>query len=330
MDQDASLKNKLLCSFLSIYRSYHDPKNPNIRKDKEFIQTEKIFLGLFGLGLLETFSFLFNECYSDEHFQEWIIDRKGKATYDQAVLSFTKWYNHTQNQTPDKEPLNALPLNDYLSLEQHRFWEENGYLKVEGVINGQQCDSVVEIICEELNIDLDNKDTWNNNNEKLQGIMFQVFQHDAISAIRNDQSIKAIFSDLYKTNSLIPNVDKLGYNPPLKEGINFKGSPLHWDFDMENGPDYYIQGLVYLNDVPENRGAFTLVPGFHHQLEPFLQQYNDVEKAIDFLRKEKKEIAVAGKKGDLILWLEALPHAASPNYSDSPRFVQYISFSKLH
>jgi ectoine hydroxylase-related dioxygenase (phytanoyl-CoA dioxygenase family) len=39
-------------------------------------------------------------------------------------------------------------------------------------------------------------------------------------------------------------------------------------------------------------------------------------------------IPVPGKKGDIVLWLQTLPHAASANHSDLPRFVQYISFSK--
>ena len=53
------------------------------------------------------------------------------------------------------------------------------------------------------------------------------------------------------------------------------------------------------------------------------------ELALETLRDSEEIIALAGKKGDLIVWLESLPHAASPNYSDQPRFVQYISFHKF-
>lgn len=327
MEHRTQQNNKLLCPFLSVYRSYHDPKNLNLKKDEDFIRIEKIFLSIFGLGLYETFNFLFTECSSDDHFQDWIINRKGTDYYNQAVLSFNKWQIQKGN---DGETINDLPIKDYLSLDQYSYWEENGYLKIEGIINEHQCDSVVEIICDELNIDLNDKETWYNNTKQLQGIMLQIFQHDAISAIRNNESIKSIFSSLYKTVKILPNTEKLGYNPPLKSGSDFKGSPLHWDFDLENGPDYYIQGLVYLNDVPENRGAFTVLPGFHHQIKSFLKEHKNIEEAIDFLRKEKKEIHIPGKKGDLILWLESLPHAASPNYSDFPRFVQYVSFNKLN
>ena len=36
---------------------------------------------------------------------------------------------------------------------------------------------------------------------------------------------------------------------------------------------------------------------------------------------------VAGKAGDLVIWHSALPHGSSPNSSDRPRIVQYITMS---
>ncbi|RZK42715.1 MAG: phytanoyl-CoA dioxygenase, partial [Pedobacter sp.] len=136
-------------------------------------------------------------------------------------------------------------------------------------------------------------------------------------------------SQLYGGKNVVPNTEKLSYNPPENTQYRFAGSPLHWDIDFNSGIQYHIQGLIYLNDVPAKRGALTLIQGFHHEIETFLAGHPSPEVAIEKLRTENRQIAIAGKKGDLIVWLEALPHAASPNQSDQPRFVQYVSFGVL-
>ncbi|WP_222621819.1 phytanoyl-CoA dioxygenase family protein [Pedobacter fastidiosus] len=59
-----------------------------------------------------------------------------------------------------------------------------------------------------------------------------------------------------------------------------------------------------------------------------IQIHPEPEDALKILRAQSKPAKIAGKKGDLILWLEALPHAASPNRSSLPRFVQYVSYIK--
>ncbi|RZK16630.1 MAG: phytanoyl-CoA dioxygenase, partial [Flavobacterium sp.] len=129
------------------------------------------------------------------------------------------------------------------------------------------------------------------------------------------------------TEQLTANCDKVSYNPPETDTFKFKGSTLHWDIDFAAGPQYYIQGLVYLNDVPVNRGAFTLVPGFHKKTKDVLKDESP-ENALAKIKETEEIKYLAGKKGDLIIWLQAIPHAASANHSNLPRFVQYVSFLK--
>ncbi|MNR16299.1 hypothetical protein D3C85_1328940 [compost metagenome] len=64
-------------------------------------------------------------------------------------------------------------------------------------------------------------------------------------------------------------------------------------------------------------------------MEEYLSRFDDPESAMTALRNKGLQIPIEGKKGDLIVWLESLPHAASPNHSDSPRFVQYVSFNEV-
>ena len=317
------MHNSSISPFLDVYRLHHHPSHPQKQTDESFTQTEQLFLNVFQLGLFEVYDFLYTKCIDSNHFTQWIIDVKGQDFFDTASFQFNELQNGRNN-------LHQTGFIDVLTAEQHAFWNTNGYLKIEKLIEEQDCDAVTDLICQTLNIDLADAATWYPQHELLQGLMLQKYQDEAIANIRNNTPLKAVFSSLYGHNNILANCEKVSYNPPVNQHFTFKGSPLHWDINFEIGPRYYIQGLLYLNDVPANRGAFTLIPGFHHQIDDYLTQFDHPESAIADLRNKGLEIPVEGKKGDLIVWLESLPHAASPNCSDLPRFVQYVSFNEVN
>jgi hypothetical protein len=307
--------------FLSLYRNHHHPHHAIKQVDEIFFQAEKMFLNIFQIGLFEVYEFLYNLCEDDHHFKNWIISLKGEEFYEKKAFEFNHWYKSNQQ-------FDSTTVDDFLTADQLNFWEENGYLKIDQMIDHERCDAVIALIDNKLQIDIKNKDTWYPNDHKMQGLMLQLYQGEALENIRNDKNIKAVFASLYQTNNILPNCEKVSFNPPENSHFSFKGSPLHWDIDFNVGPTQHIQGLLYLNDVPVNRGPFTLIPGYHHQIAATLENYQSPELALVELRKSDKIISIPGKKGDLIVWLESLPHAASPNYSDQPRYVQYISFYK--
>ncbi|ARS39457.1 hypothetical protein CA265_07250 [Sphingobacteriaceae bacterium GW460-11-11-14-LB5] len=311
-----------ISTFLEIYRLHHHPKHPQKQQDESFVKAEQIFLNIFQLGLFEIYDFLYSKCIDTDHFKHWIIDLKGQDFFNTASVQFDEQLHLTNNPHKTDFP-------DVLTSEQHAFWNTHGYLKIEGLVNESDCNAVCELICKTLNVDLTDPQTWYPQHELLQGLMLQKYQDEAIAHIRNHAQIKQVFSSLYKHNNIFANAEKVSYNPPVNQYFSFKGSPLHWDIDFQTGPSYYIQGLLYLNDVPANRGAFTVIPGFHHQIDEYLTNFSDPEAAISALRNKGLEIPVEGKKGDLIVWLQSLPHAASPNHSDLPRFVQYVSFNEV-
>ena len=44
-----------------------------------------------------------------------------------------------------------------------------------------------------------------------------------------------------------------------------------------------------------------------------------------------KPQAITASAGDMVIWHQALPHCATPNYGTSPRMVQYLSYiSEAH
>lgn len=307
--------------FLSIYRSKRNPQNLNSKDEPDFLAAESYFLNTFEIGLFEVYNFLYQDCKSDAHFEDWLINLKGLAFYQEKKNLFNKWCEGKQALA------NEVYRRQFLSKDEILFWETNGYLQLSEFIAKEDCDEVVVLICETLGVDLIDSKTWYPKHDLLQGLMLQLYQGKAIEKIRKNSRLFEAFADLYETKQLIANSEKVSYNPPETDSFHFMGSALHWDIDFGKGPRYYIQGLVYLNDVPEDRGAFSVIPGFHKKIAEVLKNESP-EVAITKIQETEKLVYLGGKKGDVILWLEALPHAASPNRSDLPRFVQYISFLK--
>jgi ectoine hydroxylase-related dioxygenase (phytanoyl-CoA dioxygenase family) len=131
---------------------------------------------------------------------------------------------------------------------------------------------------------------------------------------------------LYGTTHIHKVIDKVSFNPPETSFYKFRGSPLHWDVSLVLPVPFKLQGLLYLNDVDENDGAFHCVPGFHNQLEDWLNNLGPGINPRDAAILQLKPQPVPGKAGDFIIWQQALPHWASPNHGKTPRFVQYHTY----
>jgi len=123
------------------------------------------------------------------------------------------------------------------------------------------------------------------------------------------------------------NPDRVGFNPPEIANWKFPGPGLHWDVSLQLPIPFGLQGILYLNDIASNQGAFTLVPGFHNKIESWLKNLpanaNPRNENIHSLGTKP----IAANAGDFIIWHQALPHGSSPNTTLQPRFVQYINYA---
>lgn len=306
-------------SFLSDFRN--DTLRSGNKKDKniDFLKKSKIFKALFELDNWDLYQYLFTDCKDDAHFESWLRDRIGETAYLEAIKQFSEIENIS---IPESE---AYELQTLTTI-QVESWEEDGYLVLSQFIDEETCDAIREVICKELQIVETDPNTWCPSDPRWQGIMLFSVRDETVERLRRDGRIRAVFEDLYQSKKLIPVNTPLGYMPPLSTGYPFKASPLHWDIDIDLGLQYHIQGMVYLQDVEDDGGAFSLIPGIHKNFHGLIAKYGSMEGAQEWLRDQNKEKKIAGKKGDLILWIESMPHAATPNESDQPRFVQYISF----
>lgn len=314
----------LHCKFTTLFYECHNNIKSGITNpsDPDFDHKQEIWMSIFGLGKYETYQFLYSQCNSAQHLNEWILSLKGADFMDTATLKFNQWEESRLIAADEVIP-------QLLSPEQLQFWETNGYLKISNLLPAAHCDAVKQLICTHLHIDLTEPESWYQKNESWQGLMVQLYQDKAINDIRNNPDIFNLFAGLYNTSNIVANTDKVSFNPPETADWQFSQDKLHWDIDFNRFDENYIQGLVYLDDVPEDRGAFRAVPGFHKRFKSWIQPFETLHDAHNEMRNQETGTLIPGKKGDVIIWLNTLPHAASRNRSTIPRFVQYISFSRL-
>lgn len=255
-----------------------------------------------GVGIDEALQYLYFEKPSLEEFEAWVSKKEAKVS-------------HTITQ---EKPV----LND----EELLFFETNGYLILQNAIPQEDCIAVREIIWEFLEMDPEIPETWYKNHPDQRGLMVNFFDHPQLEKNRASARIKKAFEQLYQSEAIYKTMDKVSFNPPVTPNYTFKGSDLHWDVSLKLPIPFRLQGLIYLSDCGPQDGAFHCVPGFHKEITSWMTQVPSNTTARQYALETLKPKPIAAKAGDMIIWHQALPHCASPNYGTTPRMVQYLSY----
>jgi hypothetical protein len=175
----------------------------------------------------------------------------------------------------------------------------------------------------------DDPASWDRPHPLRQNIMVQRFRGEPLERNRRNPRVRGAFEQLYGRRDIWPTVDRLGFNPPTPEECVAAPARLHWDVDLRQPVPFLLQGLIYLEDVAADQGAFSCVPGFQHRLDAWLRTLSPGSdpqmQDLDALGR----VYVPGKAGDLVIWHQALPHGASRNTSRRPRLVQYLTYLPL-
>ncbi|WP_378937217.1 phytanoyl-CoA dioxygenase family protein [Pedobacter sp. BG31] len=280
-------------------------------------QLDKTLLSILGLGLEQTLTYVFQHAPTFEEFEQWIVHTSGIPTGEQ-ISKFNSLFDET--------PRSSQPIPSVLSDEELAFWDENGYLILKNAVPKEDCQATVDVICDFLNIKLDDTNTWYGDHNARQGIMVQLFQHPLLQKNRQTARIRMAYEQLWQRSDVWVTTDRVGFNPPETETWKFPGPDLHWDCSLELPIPFNLQGLLYLADTAPNQGAFTLVPGFHNRIFAWLHSLpNGTNPRTENLHM-LGSLPIAALAGDFIIWHQALPHGSSPNTSSKPRFVQYINY----
>lgn len=278
-----------------------DPQNADLSKTNWNNEIKTLYQ--LGIGMEDTLQFLYFEKPDYESFKNWINSRKRDIALEPEDLT-----------------------DDVLSEQDLEFWNQNGYVVVKNAISKKDCEDTQKAIWEYLKMDPNNKESWYDSHEDLKGLMLNFSDHETLNRNRFSPRVKKAYEQLYKTTKIYKTIDKVSFNPPETENFNFLGSPLHWDMSLKKPLSFGLQGLLYLTDCGPDDGAFHCVPGFHNQIDQWLDELEPHEKPREKALQTLQAKPIIGEAGDFIIWHQALPHCATPNKGKKPRMVQYLTY----
>ena len=142
-----------------------------------------------------------------------------------------------------------LPSEDtVLTLEDHTFFEENGYVVIHEAVPREDVEAVVELVWEFLGMDPDDPEDWYRAPLRTNG-MVEVYQHQALWNVRQHPRIYRIFREILRTGRLWVSMDRACMKPPLHPDHPEYHHPgfIHWDVDTSRLPvPFGVQGVLCL------------------------------------------------------------------------------------
>lgn len=235
---------------------------------------------------------------------------------------FLDWIQQSAINNTDRQSSSDLVL----SAEDLEFWNQNGYVVLKNAISDEDCDATRMAIWDFLQAHPEDSASWYKSHPSKYGMMVDFSNHPVLNKNRASSRIRKAFEQLYQSDKIYKSIDKVSFNAPVTDNHGFMGSDLHWDVSLKLPIPFRLQGLIYLSDCGEEEGCFKCVPGFHHRIEDWMGRLQPGANARETALQTLSPDAIAGKAGDMVIWHQALPHCASPNYGSMPRMVQYLTY----
>jgi hypothetical protein len=284
---------------------------------------DKVVLDALGLGLEQTQQYLLREAPSFDTFEAWVVTTTGAVDREQVAR-----INAAVSGGPMPAETHALlaavdAMPPVLTASDLDHWNTHGYVVVHDAVTPDARLAAEQAIWHHLGARPYDVDSWYVPNDH--GIMVQLFQHPALTAVRRSSRIHKAFAQLWGTPDLWVSTDRVGFNVPERSGWTFRGPDLHWDVSLAQPIPFGTQGILYLTDTRPEQGAFTCVPGFHRVIEEWLDA---LPAGVDPRQMDLHALGsrpLAGLAGDLIIWDHRLPHGSRPNRDTRPRMVQYLN-----
>ena len=211
-----------------------------------------------------------------------------------------------------------------LEIDADHFRRE-GWVRVDDVVPKEQLDAVVDLICEFFGVDSERMEPGRKFGEVVNGIV-PVHQHQALWDTRQEPSVHAAFKALHATDDLWVTMDRASYKPQLSKRSKYvrgDANAIHVDKNL-NDDALTVQGVLYLTDTTEDQGAWECAPELFREIRD--DGRRELKRDEDFSGYTLHR--VPGKAGSLVIWDGRMPHSSGHNWSDKPRFAQYITMNK--
>lgn len=292
-------------------------------RDFADIHRDQLATDALGLGLEQVQQYLLQQAPAFEEFERWIVATAGTPAPEVVARINAAITEAAVPETTQRRLDEIDAMAPVLSAEDLAHWDEFGYLILHDAVPAETRMAAEQAVWQHLGARPDDPESWYVGNDH--GIMVQLFQHPALTAIRQSPRIHKAFAQLWGMTDLWPTCDRVGFNVPERPGWMFRGSGMHWDVSLARPIPFGTQGILYLTDTPAEQGAFTCVPGFNRRIDAWL---DGLPPGTDPRGENLHALGskpIAGRAGDLVIWEHKLPHGASPNRGQRPRIVQYIN-----
>ena len=286
-------------------------------------QLDSVVLDSIGLGRVEPNHYLFHQQPTFAEFEAWIVNKLGAPPAPDIVAQTNRVVETLLAGHWRDYPAGEEIHKPVLSPEDMACWQEHGYVVLRQAISRADAQATEQVVWDFLGFSPDQPDQWY---QRGQPFWADLYLHPLLNRNRASERIRKAFAQLWGTESLITCVNRVSFNPPQREGFDHSGpSRLHWDFSLALPLEFDVLGILYLNDVAANQGAFRCVAGFHRQIDAWLAGLPDGANPRDVDMEDAGVVSIAANAGDLVIWNQALPHGSGRNVADVPRIAQYIT-----
>lgn len=237
----------------------------------------------------------------------------------------------TKNNPKLSKRVHNEPLR-ILSEEDWKFWIENGYVVVKGVISKEQAAKSAAFLWEYEGKDPNNKETWYTvpqTEHKMKELnnagMVEVYNTPVLWENRQAPKLQQAFADIWGTDHLWVSIDRANLNFPIRPGFEYKGF-IHWDYDPETKPQN-VQGVLALADqTDEEMGGFQCIPELFRTYDTWKLTQPADRNPFKPDTTGFTPTKVKMEAGDLLIFNSSEPHGIRANNSeDKVRIAQYIS-----
>jgi len=233
-----------------------------------------------------------------------------------------------------------MNTEESLTPEDLQFFEDNGYVILHDAVPKENIVAAIDAIWDFLGMDRKNSKDWYRPPATRIGFV-ELYHCQAFWNNRSHPRVYNAFVQLWKNHKLWVSIDRACMKVPTSSDYPdyLHRGFVHWDLDpWSSDLPFGLQGVLCLEDTPENCGGFHCVPGLHKTLSEWIKTVEPPVTSIEKFHslgipinvpenalKTLKVKQIDAKAGDLIIWRRELAHGNGQNFSDRPRLAQYIN-----